>query len=209
MEKKEIEALVREVLRTLEQKADFPAPGGGGAVSRNTAAGAGQAPRNLPLPSVRTGSFPGILAEGAGGMVQTSMPLALAVELMGRVEARAAEQGMRVVSAVSDASGRPVAVHCMDGAYMGSFDLALNKAYTAIAFQMSTARLGNLSLPGEELYGIQQTNQGRIVILGGGELLLQGGVIVGALGVSGGSAREDTDLAAYGSAVFEEVVKCL
>ncbi len=113
------------------------------------------------------------------------------------------------MTAVSDAAGRPVAVHCMDGAYMGSFDLALNKAYTAIAFQMPTARLGTLSLPGEGLYGIQQTNQGRIVILGGGELLLWGGVIIGALGVSGGTAKQDTELAAYGRSICEEVVKCL
>ena len=64
MEKKEIEALVREVLRTVEQKAEFPAPGGSAAGRReNPAALAG------------TGSFPGILAEGSGGMVQTTMPL--------------------------------------------------------------------------------------------------------------------------------------
>ena len=198
MEKKEIEALVREVLRTVEQKAECPAPG---------VSAAGR--REIPAALAGTGSFPGILAEGSGGMVQTTMPLSLAVELIQRVEARAAEWGMRVVAAVSDASGRPVAVHAMDGAYMGSFDLALNKAYTAIAFQMPTARLGTLSLPGEGLYGIQQTNQGRIVILGGGELLLWGGVIIGALGVSGGTAKQDTELAAYGRSICEEVVKCL
>ncbi len=144
-----------------------------------------------------------------GRSEEKKMTLALAVKLIEQVEKRAAEQGMRVVTAVSDASGRPVAVHCMDGAYIGSFDVALNKTYTSIAFQMSTAQLGQLSQPGESLYGIQFTNGGRIVIFGGGELLKQNGVILGALGVSGGTAEQDTKLAAYGKSIFEEVITCL
>ena len=146
-------------------------------------------------------------------MKKTSAPqgmtLALAVKLIEKVEAKAAEQGMRVVTAVSDASGRPVAVHCMDGAYIGSFDVALNKTYTSVAFQMSTAKLGTLSQPGESLYGIQFTNGGKIVIFGGGEVLERNGKMIGALGVSGGTAKQDTDLAAYGKSVFEEVLTCL
>ena len=151
----------------------------------------------------------GGLTAANGGLVQTAMPLALAVKLIEKIEEKAAEWNMRVVTAVSDASGRPVAVHCMDGAYIGSFDVALNKTYTSIAFQMSTAELGKLSQPGESLYGIQFTNEGRIVIFGGGEVLKQKGVIIGALGVSGGSAKQDTDLAAYGKSIFEEVITCL
>ena len=86
-------------------------------------------------------------SDANGGLIQTSMSLALALKLIERIEAKAAEWNMRVVTAVSDASGRPVAVHCMDGAYIGSFDVALNKTYTSIAFQMSTAQLGRLSQP--------------------------------------------------------------
>lgn len=146
-------------------------------------------------------------------MKKTSAPqgmtLALAVKLIEKVEAKAAEWGMRVVTAVSDASGRPVAVHCMDGAYIGSFDVALNKTYTSVAFQMSTAKLGTLSQPGESLYGIQFTNGGKIVIFGGGEVLERNGKMIGALGVSGGTAKQDTDLAVYGKSVFEEVLTCL
>lgn len=138
-----------------------------------------------------------------------SMTLELAVRLIEKMEAKAAEWNMRVVSAVSDAAGRPVAVHCMDGAYIGSFDVALNKTYTSIAFQMSTEELGRLSQPGGSLYGIQFTNGGRIVIFGGGELLKRDGVILGALGVSGGTAEQDTALAAYGKSIFEEVIACL
>ena len=70
---------------------------------------------------------------------------------------------------------------------------------------MSTEQLGTLSQPGGSLYGIQFTNGGRIVIFGGGELLQREGIIVGALGVSGGSAQQDTALAAYGRDIFKSV----
>lgn len=149
------------------------------------------------------------LVAANGGKVQMTMTLDKAVKLIEKVEQKAAEWDMRIVAAVSDASGRPVAIHCMDGAYMGSFDVALNKTYTSIAFQMSTAELGKLAGPGESLYGIQFTNEGKIVIFGGGEVLKKDGVIIGALGISGGSAQQDSDLAAYGKSIFEEVIACL
>ena len=157
-------------------------------------------------PAAKTSSN---LVAANGGKVQMTMTLDKAVKLIEKIEEKAAEWDMRIVAAVSDASGRPVAIHCMDGAYMGSFDVALNKTYTSIAFQMSTADLGKLAVPGESLYGIQFTNEGKIVIFGGGEVLKQNGVIIGALGVSGGSAQQDTDLAAYGKSIFEEVIACL
>ncbi len=162
-----------------------------------------------------------------GISLQPQITLRLAVALIERIERLAEELEMRIVAAVSDAAGRPVAIHCMDGAYIGSFDVALNKAYTAIAFQMSTARLGELAAPGQPLYGIQQTNEGRIVIFGGGEPLtrmdLDGGSIaddsrsdeaassriIGAVGVSGGTAEQDTYLAAYARSIVKEVVSCL
>ena len=125
------------------------------------------------------------------------------------VEEKAAEMGLAVVAAVSDASGRPIAVHCMDGAYHGSFDVAVNKTYTSTAFQMSTAKLSRLCQPGQDLYGLQFSNNGKVMILGGGEPLMVGKTMIGALGVSGGSAQEDSDLAAYGASALKEVIKCL
>lgn len=137
------------------------------------------------------------------------MTLKLAKALIEQVEAKAASKDMRVVIAISDSAARPVAIHCMDGAYIGSFDVALNKSFTAVAFQMSTTELGDLSQPGAPLYGVQHTNDGKIVILGGGELLKIDDEIVGAIGVSGGSAKDDTELAIYGKEIFQEVVTCL
>lgn len=137
------------------------------------------------------------------------MTLELAKALIEKVEAKAREMKVNAVVAVSDKAGRPVAVHCMDDAYIASFDIALNKTYTSASLKMSTAQLGTLSQPGEPLYGIQFTNEGKIVIFGGGEPLEAEGNIIGALGVSGGTAEQDTALAAYGKQAFKEVAACL
>lgn len=142
-------------------------------------------------------------------IVKEVMNLNLAKALIAKIEEKAVEMGMRVVIAVSDASGRPIAVHCMDGAYHGSFDVALNKTYTSTAFQMSTAKLAKLCQPGNDLYGLQFSNDGKVMILGGGEPLMVGKTMIGALGVSGGSAQQDTELAAYGKTVLKEVIECL
>ena len=97
----------------------------------------------------------------------------------------------------------------MDGAYHGSFDVAVNKTYTSTAFQMSTAELARLCQPGQELYGLQFSNDGKVMILGGGEPLIIGNTMIGALGVSGASAEEDSALAAFGAAALKEVITCL
>lgn len=77
-----------------------------------------------------TGSVKAAAREIEKGVhLQPQITLRLAVALLERIEKRANELGMRIVAAVSDAAGRPVAIHCMDGAYIGSFDVALNKTY--------------------------------------------------------------------------------
>jgi uncharacterized protein GlcG (DUF336 family) len=138
----------------------------------------------------------------------TTMNLKLALALMEKVEAEAKRIGVKAVVAVSDASGRPVAIHCTDGAFIGSYDVALNKTYTAVAFQMSTAKLAELAAPGGSLYGIQHTNEGKVVIFGGGEPLYVNDVMIGAIGVSGGTAEQDTYLGAYGKNILKEVIAC-
>lgn len=139
--------------------------------------------------------------------ITANITLDFAERLMKRVENKAKEMGMRVVTAVADAHANPVAIRCMDGAYIGSFDVALNKTYTAIAFQMSTQELGKLSKTDGPLYGIQHTNQGRIVIFGGGVPLFMGEQMIGAFGVSGGSAEQDTFLADYAKEQFLEMTR--
>lgn len=137
--------------------------------------------------------------------ISIHISLKQAKELTERVEEKAKEMGVNAVIAISNACANPVAVHCMDNSYIASYDVAFQKAYTVVALKMPTIELKQLSQPGGPLYGIQHTNQGRIVIFGGGEPLMSNGRIVGGLGVSGGSEEQDTELAAYGRQVFEEI----
>ncbi|MBQ8858344.1 MAG: heme-binding protein [Clostridia bacterium] len=132
------------------------------------------------------------------------MTLAMAETLADVVLCEAKRVGVRAVVCVSDAGGHPRLVKCMDDAYLASYDVAVNKAYTVVALKMSTAALKPLAQPGASLYGIQFTNNGKIVIFGGGDpLTAKNGKILGGLGVSGGSEEQDTALSAYGKRYFE------
>ncbi len=134
------------------------------------------------------------------------LSLQQAVALVGEVEKKATELNLSVITAVYNEAAHPIAIHCMDDAYIASFDIASNKAYTSVALKMPTSVLKNLSQPGQELYGIQYTNQGRIVIFGGGMPLLLDGRLIGGIGVSGGTEEQDTWLAEYGSSKLKEVM---
>lgn len=134
------------------------------------------------------------------------MSLELAKAVSSRVEERARQMGVKAVIVVMNSGANPVLVHCMDDSFIASYDVAFNKAYTVAGLKMPTIKLKELAQPGGSLYGIQNTNGGRIVIFGGGEPLVVGERIVGGLGVSGGTEDEDTALAAYGRQVFEELV---
>ncbi|MBQ3490505.1 MAG: heme-binding protein [Clostridia bacterium] len=135
----------------------------------------------------------------------SNMTLDMALALAQAVRKMASEIGVKAVVAVSDRGANPVLVQCMDDSYIASYDIALNKAFTSVALKMPTWKLSELAKPGSSLYGIQHTNQGKIVIFGGGEPLCnRKGEIIGAIGVSGGSESEDTALAAYGKEIFEK-----
>lgn len=116
----------------------------------------------------------------------------------------AAAQGVKVVTAVCDAGGNPVAMLRADDAFIASVDIATNKAFTAVSVKMTTEELGRLAQPGESLYGIQFTNNGRMVIFGGGVPLTENGVIVGGFGVSGGTAEQDTAFGNFAKVFYEK-----
>lgn len=128
-----------------------------------------------------------------------SISLALAKRIAAKVEQKAAEIGVNAVISICGAGARPVLTECMDDSYIASFDIAFNKAFTSVSLKMSTVKLKSLSQPHGSLYGIQNTNDGKIVVFGGGEPLLYGGRIIGGLGVSGGSEEQDTLLAKFGA----------
>ena len=134
------------------------------------------------------------------------LTLSLAKKLAEKIELKATEIGVRAVVAIADAAARPILAQCMDDAYIASYDIAVNKAYTSVALKMSTAELKKISQPGESLYGVQFTNSGQIVIFGGGEPLKYNGKVIGGLGISGGSEEQDTFLAAYGEEIFSKLL---
>ena len=135
---------------------------------------------------------------------RSQMTLTLAEKLANAVLAEAKRIGVKAVVCVSDAAGNPKLVKCMDDAYLASYDVAVNKAYTVVALKMPTIELKPLAQPGASLYGIQFTNNGKIVIFGGGDPLKdENGNIVGGLGVSGGSEEQDTALSEFGKTYFE------
>ena len=132
------------------------------------------------------------------------MTLTVAERVADAVLAEAKRMGVRAVVCVADGAGNPKVVKCMDDAYLASYDVAVNKAYTVVALKMATIDLKPMAQPGASLYGIQFTNGGKIVIFGGGDPLKNAkGTIVGGLGVSGGSEAQDTALSAYGKRYFE------
>ena len=137
----------------------------------------------------------------------TKMTLDAAKKTIEAVEKKAAEIGVKAVTAISDAGGNPIAVESMDDAFIASYDIAVNKAFTVVSLKMPTKNLASLAAPGGSLYGIQFTNNGKIIIFGGGEPLTnKDGVILGGLGVSGGTAEQDTLLGEYGKAFFENLI---
>jgi uncharacterized protein GlcG (DUF336 family) len=97
--------------------------------------------------------------------------------------------------AVVDTGANLVAFMRMDGAWLGSIDIAINKAFTAKAFDISTRELGRNSQPGNQFFGIHVSNHGRVMIFAGGLPIKMNGQIAGAVGVSGGSGEQDQAVA--------------
>src|SRR5258708_9787380 len=105
-------------------------------------------------------------------------------------EAKAKTIGCPMNIAVVDVGGNLVAHARMDNARIGAIDIAINKAWTARAFDMETAELGRLSQPGAPFFGIHASNNGRVMILAGGAPLRDADQIIGAVGVSGGADEQ-------------------
>jgi uncharacterized protein GlcG (DUF336 family) len=131
-----------------------------------------------------------------------TLTLDAAKQILVAAEAKAKSLGIAYNIAVVDAGGHLLSFSRQDGALIGSIDLAINKAYTARIFDKSTSYLATLSQSGDSLFGIQQSNAGRVVIFGGGVPVLFEGVIVGAIGASAGTVEQDIAVAEAGLAAF-------
>ncbi|MFV0428221.1 MAG: cob(I)yrinic acid a,c-diamide adenosyltransferase [Arachnia sp.] len=132
-----------------------------------------------------------------GAAAIDSFDLSAAQQMAAAVEDEARRMRVPVVFAAVDAGGVPLLLHRMTDSLLGSVDLALGKAYTSAAFRMPTSDLAERAAPGGELYGIQESNNSRVVIFGGGLPVRIADTLVGGIGVSGGTVAEDIHLASH------------
>jgi uncharacterized protein GlcG (DUF336 family) len=117
-------------------------------------------------------------------------------------EKKAREIGQPMNIAVVDGGGNLVSHVRMDGAWLGSIDISINKAFNARAFDISTAELAQNSQPGQQFFGIHVSNHERVMIFAGGVPLRSDGSIIGAIGVSGGNGNQDEAVALAGASAI-------
>jgi uncharacterized protein GlcG (DUF336 family) len=117
-------------------------------------------------------------------------------------EKKAGQIGQPMNIAVVDSGGNLVAHVRMDGAWIGSVDISINKAFTSRAFDIATRDLAQHSQSGGQFFGIHATNRGRVVIFAGGIPLKRDDQVVGAVGVSGGLADQDQSVAEAAAAAL-------
>ena len=130
------------------------------------------------------------------------MTLNEARTIIAAAEKKAAEIGQPMNIAIADAGGNLVSHVRMDGAWIGSVDISIKKAWTSRAFDIATKDLAEHSQSGNQFFGIHASNGGRVMIFAGGIPLKRGGQVVGAIGVSGGSGEQDHAVAEAGAAAF-------
>ena len=118
-------------------------------------------------------------------------------------ERKAKEMNIAAVFAVVNPEGNLIIEERMDNAILVSVEVAYKKAYTAAALKLNTEDLTALVQPGAMFYGLQSDS--KYIVFGGGMLLKVDGKIVGAVGVSGGSAQEDMEIAKACVKAFETI----
>ena len=117
-------------------------------------------------------------------------------------ERKAKQIGQPMNIAIADQGGNLVSHVRMDGAWIGSIDISIKKAYTSRAFDIATKDLATHSQSGGQFFGIHASNDGKIMIFAGGIPLKRDGKVVGAIGVSGGSGEQDHEVAQAGAMAF-------
>ncbi len=122
--------------------------------------------------------------------------------IIAAAEKKAGQIGQPMNVAVVDEGGNLIAHIRMDGAWIGSIDISMKKAYTSRAFDISTKDLATHSQSGGQFFGIHASNNGKVMIFAGGIPLKRDGKIEGAIGVSGGSGDQDHVVAEAGAAAY-------
>lgn len=130
-----------------------------------------------------------------------SLTAARAQAVVAAAQRRAEVLGIPVVVAVLDAGVHLSAFSRMDGAPLGSIDLALRKARTSALFGVTSETVWEYCRPGAPAPGLELSNGG-LAPFGGGAPLLDGPALMGAVGVSGGSVAQDLEIAAAAADAF-------
>src|ERR1700723_1656454 len=130
------------------------------------------------------------------------MTLEDARRIIAAAKNKAKQIGQPINIAVGDEGGNLVSHVRMDGAWLGSIDISIKKAYTSRAFDIATKDLATHSQSGGQFFGIHASNDGKIMIFAGGIPLKHDGKVVGAIGVSGGSGDQDHAVAEAGAAAL-------
>src|SRR5690606_8429561 len=128
-----------------------------------------------------------------------NITLKQAESIIAKAKAKAVEIDTKMNISVVDSGANQVAFVRMDGAWLGSADIALKKAKTARFFDMPTGEIGKLSQPGESLYNIEHSNGGLISFPGGVPLKNKNGDIIGAVGASGSVVENEHAVASAGA----------
>lgn len=136
----------------------------------------------------------------------SKITLDLAKKIIAGAEEEANKIGVSMVISVVDEGGNLIAIHRMDDAWLASIDIAQNKAWTSVALKMPSANLADATVPAAELYGLNTTNNGRIVVFGGGIPLEIDGKVIGAVGVSGSTVPHDVQVAEAAVKAFNNLV---
>ena len=138
-------------------------------------------------------------------MSAKTINLQTAKALMELIEYRAKQLSMSAVIAICTPEGNMLAVHAMDDSFLLSFEVAMKKAYTAVALKMSTMELKELTKQGATFEGLE-ASMPQVSAIGGGIPLIIEGEIAGGLGVSGGTGEEDHELARFGQEALKYLV---
>jgi uncharacterized protein GlcG (DUF336 family) len=142
-----------------------------------------------------------VFAQGQQGAV-SDIDLASAMRMVEAARSKAEALNTKMDIAVVDAGANLKAFVRMDGAWLGSVDIAMKKARTARFFDMPTGEIGKLSQPGGPLYNIEHSNDGLITFPGGVPIKNGNGEVIGAIGVSGSTVENDHAVAEAGVAAF-------
>lgn len=144
-----------------------------------------------------------LLMAPAMALAADEITLSEAQAMIAAAEKKAAEIKLPMNIAVVDSGGNLVAFGRMNNSILVSIGISIDKAWTAASVKLPTNVLATVTQPGQSLYGINTTNNGRVVVFGGGFPIKAKDQVIGGIGVSGGSVEQDMEVAQAGLAALK------